>query len=83
MRGAFLKVADGEVTVVVSILAWVITNMIHQVNGYITAIIRYRFAVEQIQHSFKIGKLIPLVSPRQAKTPAVMSHQIVDDDLLA
>ena len=82
MRSALLKVADGEISIIIIILTRIITNMLHQVHGDIAWCIAYRFAIEQKQHPFKICQLITTKSPRQAIATAGVRHQIVNNGFL-
>lgn len=52
-------------------------------NGYVFPVVGNRFAAEQIQHSFQVGKSICLLPGDKMKFPPVPSHQIVDDNFTA
>lgn len=83
VRGAFLIVTNAEELIFVSVLSRVIPDMLHQPGGDITPVVRDGFAIQQKQHSLQVRQLIPSPTPVEAKAPAVMRNQIVDDDLLA
>lgn len=56
--------------------------MLHQPGGDITPVVRDGFAIQQKQHSLQVRQLIPSPTPVKGKAPAVMRHQVVNDDLL-
>ena len=55
--------------------------MVSQPDAEIVTAFRYRFTVAQIQHALQLCQLIPPFPVVQTKSPAVMFHQICDDDL--
>ncbi len=56
--------------------------MLHQPGRDITTVVRDRFAIKQKQHPLQVCQLILPPAPVKTESPAVMRHQIVDDDLL-
>lgn len=82
VRGSFLEVTYTEQIIFVDILRRVVPNMLHQPYSDITTVVRYRFTIQQKQHSFQVYQLISPPAPVQTKSPAVMRNLIVDDDFL-
>ena len=82
MPTALLKVANSEQLIFENLLMRIIAHKIHKPDGDIMPIIGDRFAIQQIEHTLQIGKLISPPAPVQAVAPSVMIHQIVNDNLL-
>lgn len=52
-------------------------------NSYVFPVVGDRFAAEQMQHSFQVGKSICLLPGDKMQSPPVPPHQIVDDNFIA
>ena len=82
MRGALLKVSDAEHLIFIVLFTLNRLDVVILMNGDVFPVVRNRFAAEQIQHSFQVGKSICLLPAVQMKSPPVPSHQIVDDNFI-
>ncbi len=82
MRGALLKVSDAEHLIFIVLFTLNRLDVVIQMNGDVFPVVGDRFAAEQVQHSFQIGKSIGLLPGDKMKPPPVSSHQIVDDNFI-
>lgn len=83
MRGALLKVSDAEHLIFIAGFALNGADVIIQPNNNIFPAVGDRFAAEQVQHSFQVGKSICLLPGDKMQSPPVPPHQIVDDNFTA
>ncbi len=83
MRGALLKVSDAEHLIFIVLFTLNRLDVIIQTNSDVFPVVGDRFAAEQMQHSFQVGKSIGLWAVVQMKSPSVPPHQIVDDNFTA
>ena len=83
MRGALLKVSDAEHLIFIAGFALNGADVIIQPNNDIFPAVGDRFAAEQVQHSFQVGKSICLLPGDKMQSPPVPPHQIVDDNFTA
>ena len=60
VRGALLKVSDAEHLIFIALFTLNGLDVIIQMNGDVFPVVGDRFAAEQMQHSFQIGKSICL-----------------------
>ena len=68
MRGALLKVSDAEHLIFIAGFALNGADVIIQPNNDIFPAVGDRFAAEQVQHSFQIGKSVSLLSGDKMKS---------------
>lgn len=83
VRGALLKVSDAEHLIFIVLFTLNRLDVVIQMNGDVFPVVGDRFAAEQIQHSFQVGKSICLLPGDKMKPPPVPPHQIVDDNFTA
>ena len=83
MRGALLKVSDAEHLIFIAGFALNGADVIIQPNNDIFPAVGDRFAAEQVQHSFQVGKSICLLPGDKMQSPPVPPHQVVDDNFTA
>ena len=83
MRGALLKVSDAEHFIFIALFTLNRPDVLIQMNSDVFPVVGDRFAAEQMQHSFQVGKSIGLWAVVQMKSPSVPPHQIVDDNFTA
>lgn len=61
VRGALLKVSDAEHLIFIVLFTLNRLDVVIQMNGDVFPVVGDRFAAEQIQHSFEVGKSICLL----------------------
>lgn len=68
MRGALLKVSDAEHLIFIVLFTLNRLDVIIQTNSDVFPVVGDRFAAEQMQHSFQVGKSIGLWAVVQMKS---------------
>lgn len=83
VRGALLKVFNSEHFIFIALFTLNRPDVLIQMNSDVFPVVGDRFAAEQMQHSFQVGKSVCLLPGDKMKSPPVPPHQVVDDNFTA